>query len=266
MAEPRSRLYAHEPAGYERIAESRFDDVPSDETRTRRAPGIVAGCWYRFSRLVEHATDRSAPISPPGVLKYTWPVGLPIGTSAGMFGAWDGCSSREMDRTEYRAIYESGWFKLAGPTFEAPVAGMKLLGYWGVAEARNPDRVANQIYSMIPGGVQWSYTLDIRQQGPVSRSMRQNVDTSPQIDVGRWTRYEILMTLNDVGLNNGTLKVWINGTLTHDYRDVAWRTRQAPSGFFGRSWNPIWGGMGAPPTKTKADVMLVDQIYISGLK
>lgn len=267
-AEPHSRLYAREPAGYQRIAESRFDGVPANETRTSRAPGVVAGCWYRFSRLVEQGSDSTAPISPPGVLKYTWPARLPIGTSAGMFGAWDGCSSgKELSRTEYRGIYESGWFKLQGTSFETPDVGMKLLGYWGVGEGRDPKRVGNQIYTLIqPGGIRNAFTVHWLQQGPVSRRMPANVNAAPLITVGRWVRYEVLMTLNDVNVPNGTLKVWINGTLTHDYRDVVWRTRAAPSGFFERRWDPVWGGMGNPPFKTRADGMLVDQVYISGIK
>jgi hypothetical protein len=210
--------------------------------------------------------DGSAPQSPGGVFQYTWPAGLPVGTSAGKIQAWGSPEGGDIARTQYSEIFESAWFKLVGSDFEAPDAGMKLLGFWGVAEAENWNKVSNQIYGMIPGGIRSAFTLDIRQQGPVARSMVPNVNGSALIQVGQWTRYEVYMKLNDIGAANGVLKVWINGTLTHEYRDVTWRTAAAPSGFFGRNWDPTWGGMGNPATKRRIDHMLVDHMYISGVR
>jgi hypothetical protein len=255
---------SHEPSGFVRIAENDFTSLPADESAACSGPGVRSGCWARYTRSVGTRQDASAPKSPGSVLEYTWPKGLPIGTSAGSLGAWDGLAGGDLARTEYREVYESDWFKLKGSDFEAPGAGMKLLGFWGVGQGHDWNRVANQIYTMIPGGVHSSFTIDIRQQNQIARSMQQNVDTRPLIRVGQWTRFEIYMKLNDLGAANGVLRVWINGTLTHDYRDVVWRTSSAPSGFFGRNLNPIWGGAGQPRAKGRSDTMQLDHIYVSG--
>ncbi|HEU4649493.1 MAG TPA: hypothetical protein VFS33_10575 [Gemmatimonadales bacterium] len=263
---PGASTYPNQPSGFSRITELAASSLMPNQTVSCSGYGILAGCWQRWSNMLAVKSDPTAPQSPSSVLEYTWPAGLPIGNSAGSFNGWDGTSGGNLSRTEYSQTYESGWIKLDGSSFEAPDAGMKLLGFWGVGQGRDWNKVANQIYSMIPGGTRSSFTLDIRQQGQVSRSMGQNQNGSPLIVVGRWVRYEIYMKLNDIGRANGILKVWINGTLTHDYRDVTWRTSAAPSGFFGRRWDPTWGGMGNPSTKRKTDRMLVDHVYISGVR
>jgi hypothetical protein len=258
--------YPHQPTSFARIAETGFDSSIPDGSSACSGHGIVKGCWALYSGSANVVQDGSAPQSPGGALEYTWPAGLPVGTSAGGVNGWDGMANGDLARTSYSEVYESAWFKLEGNDFEAPDAGMKLLGFWGVGEAGDGGRVANQIYGMIPGGTHSAFTVDIRQQGPTSRSMQQNVDGSALIVAGRWTRYEIHMKLNDVGSANGVLRVWINGALTHDYRDVVWRTGDARSGFFGRRWDPTWGGRGNPANKTRTDRMLIDHIYISGVR
>src|SRR4029434_2594695 len=118
--------------------------------------------------------------------------------------------------------------------------------------------------------------FDLRQQNNVNRSMSANRSTK-RIRAGMWHRYEVQMILNDVDQPNGVLRFWLdNGdgsglTLTHEYPDVKFRTSAANSsdgldsrsGFYGRRWDPIWGGMGGN-AKTRDDFLWVDHIYISG--
>jgi len=257
---PQSPEYPNQPPGFSPIAEAAFTALPPNDAHSCSGYGIVAGCWYRSSDYLSVVNDSTAPHTRGPVLQYTWPAGLRVGTSAGRFSAWS-----TVEREQYSKVYESGWIRLPAGNFEAPNAGMKLLGYWGVGEANDPRRVANEIYSVINGGVRSAFNLDIRQQNQVGRSMPQNINRSAMIVCGQWIHYEILMTLNDLGVANGTLQVWLNGTRTHDYRDVVWRTRSAPSGFWGRRWDPIWGGMGSPPAKTRPDSMEVEHVYISGV-
>jgi hypothetical protein len=258
--------HPNEPGGFSRIAELSASELLPDRGVTCTGFGVVAGCWYRFTGALDLAADSTAPYSPSAVLRYTWPEGLPVGSSAGVFGGWSAAAAGEGTQDQYAQVYESGWIKLVGTTFEAPDAGMKLLGYWGVGQGDDPNQVANQVYSMISGGTRSAFTLDIRQQGPVSRSMTQNVDAAPRMVTGRWLHYEILMVLNTVDRADGRLKVWIDGTLTHDYGDVRWRTPGAPTGFYGRRWDPVWGGLGSPPAKTRDDHMLIDHLYLSGAR
>ena len=254
----------NEPAGFARIAEIGFDAMPTGSLWSCSGPGVLAGCWYQTNSLASTQQDGTAPKSPSGVYQYVWPAGLAVGSSAGILGLWS-----SPNRDEYSQVYESGWFKIPTPDLELPqtVGGMKLLGFWSVGQAALTGQVGNQIAGWINGGgIQSSFTLDIRQQNQVSRSMTQNVNGSALIQAGRWIRYEILMTINDIGVANGTLKVWINGTQTHNYTDVVWRTSSAPSLFFGRMWDPTWGGNGNVPSKTRTDYLWIDHVYISGVR
>ena len=255
----------NEPAGFSRIAEIAFSAMPTGGSAwSCSGSGVLAGCWYSNAAHASSQQDGTAPKSPSGVYQYEWPAGLSVGTSDGNLGLWSSPS-----RDQYSQVYESGWIKIPTPDFELPqsVGGMKLLGFWSVGQAALTGQVGNQIAGFINGGgIQSSFTLDIRQQNQVSRAMSQNVNGAALIRAGIWIRYEILMTINDVGVPNGTLKVWINGTQTHNYSDVMWRTSDAPSLFFGRLWNPIWGGNGSVPNKTRNDFMWIDHVYISAVR
>ncbi len=252
----------NEPAGFARIAEISFDAMPTGSLWSCSGPGVLAGCWFSTAAHASTQQDATAPKSPTGVYQYEWPAGIPVGSSDGILGIWS-----SPNRDQYSQIYESGWFKIPAPDLELPqtVGGMKLLGFWSVGQAALTGQVGNQVAGFINGsGIQSSFTLDIRQQNQVARAMSQNVNGAALIQAGRWTRYEILMTINDIGAANGTLKVWINGVMTHSYNDVVWRTASAPSLFFGRLWDPTWGGNGNVPSKPGTDFLWIDHVYISG--
>jgi hypothetical protein len=211
------------------------------------------------------------------VFDFTFPAGLKVGASVSAFQGWAYQGDKPI---EYKEFYESGMFRIPTPDFETPGPGMKLLGYWGVGQCG--VKVPNQIYSFINGNGSFTsprstWTLDIRQQNNVSRSMRANRRVK-RVVAGVWNRYEVQMVLNDVDVPNGVLRVWLdngdgNGLeLTHDYSDVRYRTSAARSkdridsqcGFYGRRWDPVFGGRGGAP-KARVDHVWVDHVYISGI-
>jgi hypothetical protein len=141
--------------------------------------------------------------------------------------------------------------------------------------------VPNQVYGILRGNgdntsIMSSWSFDLRQQNNVNRSMTANRSTK-KIRAGMWHRYEVQMILNSVDQPNGVLRFWLdNGdgtglTLTHEYTDVKFRTSagnssdgiDSQSGFYGRRWDPIWGGMGGN-AKTRNDYLLVDHIFVAG--
>jgi hypothetical protein len=78
---------------------------------------------------------------------------------------------------------------------------------------------------------------------------------------GSWQEYEIQLGLNTVGQADGVARVWWNGVLVLQYTDVVWRTTTAPSGFYGRRFDPVYGGGGS--TKTQTDYSQLADMYIS---
>jgi hypothetical protein len=261
----------HLPSDYSRFAEHSLTALPSSGT------GLIAGTWYNSgSSNLTIISDGAAPVSASNGMQFRFPSGLSVGSGIGTVNGWGGPSG---DPTEYREFYESGWFRIPTADFETPGPGMKLLGYWGVGQ--KGAKVPNQVYWIARGNgdntsVMSSWAFDIRQQNNVNRSMTANRSTK-RVRAGMWHRYEVQMILNTVDQANGVLRFWLdNGdgsglTLTHEYTDVKFRTSannssdgiDSRSGFYGRSWTPIWGGMGGN-AKTRHDYLWVDHIFIAG--
>jgi hypothetical protein len=264
--------FPHLPGDYTRFAEYSAAGLPSTGS------GIIAGRWYSSpSSNVSIVSDGTAKISPSPVFQFRYPTGISVGTGIGLLNGW--AVYEDGTPPEYREFYETGWFKIPTPDFETPGPGMKLLGYWGVGQ--KGSKVPAQVYMMMNGGstntsVMSSWSFDIRQQNNVARSMSANRNTK-RIRAGVWHRYEAQMIVNTVDQRNGVLRFWLdNGdgsglTLTHEYTDVMFRTSagnsndgiDSQSGFYGRQWDPIWGGSGGN-AKSRNDYLWVDHIFIAG--
>jgi hypothetical protein len=114
----------------------------------------------------------------------------------------------------------------------------------------------------------------MRQQGPVSgaRNILQNVPPYAVVEsptqaqgiatVGSWHQIEYLATLNTIGQQDGILKIWIDGRLTHDYANIRWRDAANPRGFYSWKWEPTYGGGGDKTLQD--DYALLAKVYISG--
>jgi hypothetical protein len=59
--------------------------------------------------------------------------------------------------------------------------------------------------------------------------------------------------------------MWWDGVLVSEYHDVRYRNSAQASGFYGRRWDPIWGGIGGTP-RTRDDYVELDHLYLSGAK
>lgn len=263
--------HVHEPSGFVPIAVHGFDSLPpAGPPGVCKAPGIEEGCWFSYDPggNLSVVSEPGAPASPPGVLQVLFPVGVEPGGGVGLFQGWDRDGGQ--DNAEYRAVYESGWVRVPSSGFEMNAVGVKFLGYLGVARAGGdgpPTQVyfffGNHPYTGRPE-VRKATGLGVVQQGNQDRRMDQNMDRQPLFTFGEWHHYEYLMTLNDLGVANGTVKVWLDGRLILEYDDVVWRDSANPSGFWGRRWDPIWGGGGDSP-KSRDDRLQIDHLYISGL-
>jgi hypothetical protein len=264
--------FPHLSGDYSRFAEHNFSGLPSSGT------GVLAGRWYSSpSSTLSIVSDGTAPVSASPVFQFRFYSGLTVGGGIGVINGW--ATYEDGTPPEYREFYESAWFKIPTADFETPGPGMKLLGFWGVGQ--KGLKAPGQVYMQIGGNatntsLMSSWSFDMRQQNQVSRSMSANRSTK-KIRAGVWQRYEVQMVLNDVDQSNGVLRFWLdNGdgsglTLTHEYTDVKFRTSasnsndgvDSRSGFYGRQWDPVWGGMGGS-AKTRNDYLWVDHIFIAG--
>ncbi len=259
-----SSALTNQPSGFTPIAEWAATSMMPLSTATTSGYGIVSGKWYRWyssgGTTAYSASD--APRTSSGTLRFKFYKGMAPGGSYGMVQGWSTTSG-----TEYSRIYETGWVKIPSANFEmhGPSRGLKMFGFWAVGQKPSS---ANQLIGWTSGigtNPVSSFVFELRQQNFVVRNLLPNVDKRALFTAGKWHRYEILMDINSIGSSNGKFQMWWNGIKTHHYTDVKYRTSTYPAKFYTRKWDPVWGGAGGS-AKTRDDYLLVDHIYISGVK
>lgn len=253
----------NEPTGYTRITEMR--PAPSSTgVRLGCNTATIVGCWWAYGSGLSVRSDATAP-SGGDVLELTYPAGMQPGSGHGMFGGW----AQAPAPLEYREVYESGWFKIPSADFETQMVGVKLWGYWGVGSPSISDNPV-QLYMILQGNEavtapMSSWKIWFAQQNGISWRAEQNVNTGKLVRANTWHHYELAMKVNDIGASNGVMKVWIDGVQALSYQNILFRDSANPTGFFGRKWDPIWGGSGGA-AKSRTDHLWVNSVYISGLK
>lgn len=268
--------YPNQPPGLTRFAELNFSGIPSLAGQA----GTIDGNFVTSQSPATHIVvvqDANAPHSPSSVLQVDFEVGtqpgFTVATGYRSFTGWDLAS--ELSNTEYSEFYESTWFKILSANFETQQVGVKVLGYWGVAD-NNQDPASGpgpvQLYAVMrnlheggPGtSIETRWPLDMYTQGVTSQYWPQNLNASKMIVAGQWHHFETYMKLNDIGSDNGIWRWWLDGVLIGEYTNVRFITGTRSSGFFGRKFQLVWGGQGGT-ARTRTDYVWFDHLYFSGV-
>ena len=172
-------------------------------------------------------------------------------------------------------MYESLRFKIPTTDFETQTTGVKLFGYWGVSGNNQPSATGAgpvELYGLIrndhlggPGtSIENQWNIDMYTQGVNSLAYPQNRNLNTKVRAGQWHHFEMYAKINTIGQNNGIWQWWLDGTLMGEYTDIVFITPAKPSGFYGITYNPVWGGQGGTP-KTRTDYLWLDHLYLSGI-
>ncbi len=227
-----AQAWPDEPPGLREIGDQPFD-------------AFEGGGWHMiwndsgFTRL---AQDPSAPLSPPGVARITYPVGFPGGIAPG---------------TEYlalphpHALFVGLWWKASDPWqgHESNVNKIQFVFF--------PD--GSDIYLAMYGAPGGPYELRVLPQlhGTEPTWLTPNVGATP-VRLGTWHRIEWLLVLNTAsGWPDGTCRWWLDGHLVGDYTNLVF-----PGPFDTYKLSPTWGGVN--DVKRENDYFEVDQVHISG--
>lgn len=192
-------------------------------------------------------------------------AGLASGGAPANYGCYD-YAGRSLS-----ALYFSAWVLIVGPNYENQATGTKM----GFLAAGRQNGGENEVWFMLvnPAGkqaIQSAWPMQVRQQGvpqangTVNRNLTQNVDGRQLMTAGTWHHWELAATINTMGQADGTLRLWIDGVLVSNYRDVIYRAPGYPNLFGLYKWNPTWGGS-TGYTKTRDDFMQIRDVYVSGL-
>ncbi len=247
--------YTDEPPGLTRFAENALSSLPTYPRSTSGA----AGAWYSYPAANPNLSTVSD--GPRGsAMRTRFPAGFTAGNAPANVGGWD-ASGRQK-----RSVYLSFWIKFGDHGFENHPSGTKL-GF--IAYGQDPNRAAhNQGYFWIDGPgsvkVQSSWSLVFIQQNHVGRRLDANVNSAKLLTTGGWHHVEAAFRLNShPDTRDGSLKIWVDGQMTHNYGDVVYTRSGNTNGFFDYNWVPVWGGFSGP-VKTRDDYIELSQLYLSG--
>jgi hypothetical protein len=216
-----------------------FDRLPT--TNGTRLDG------FYFDRNAERVTLESASAPEGG----TYAAGLfPAGWTAGRSPFR---YERDFNAT-YTTLYQCFWFRHSENFTDNGTGLNKVFFYRGSG--------TNHYYAFESGrnGEQDGFYPRITLQGGAgNRDIRTTYHAKP---LGVWRKYEILMVGNTPGQADGIARIWVNGQLILDARDVAyWSASQTP-GWHGVAWDPTYGGGG---NNVPYDMyQYIDQWYVSG--
>lgn len=233
---PPSSIGSHEPAGYSRITDRPFE--ARDD----------AGWGFNESSRYSIETDANAPGSCCRVGQARYNAGYSGGTSPAI--TWTSFGSEGNNE-----IYISFWLKLSD-NWQGHSSGVNKIGFVWIH-----DNAA--VYFSAQGSGSGTLRPQVRLQDVPdgARNLAANAG-NPAVRRGEWQRWEVQLIANSGGQANGVSRLWLDGELVSDYRDVRFSSASQGRTWQHLYWYPVWGGMG--DSVQQEMTMSIDHIYASG--
>jgi hypothetical protein len=189
-------------------------------------------------------TDSSAPLSPPNVLQFFYPIG---------FGKAGTPSDGTAPGTEYHtfsavpALYFGYWWKPSNP-WQGHVSGVNKITFVRPADG------SNYVLKMLGQSAPYHTQVTIEPaSGGSTINYNENQDTTA-VTLGRWHQMELY--LNYTG---GILNWWMDGKLKGSYAGIPF----PGAGFTEISFSPTWGGTADPTGKIENNYYWIDHAHVS---
>ena len=256
-------VYSNEPAGMTKVAECLCDALP---TVSESRPTGWTNKWYSTSNSnLAIVTDATAPNGGPSVLRVRFPAGLSGGSAPCHVGTtWRTSGGLTEDIGECTELFIAYTFKVVGDGTD--YENHSVLTKFGFFAGPNVTGAENDFFLGLRGtgsiAEVTSMGIQLLQQGLLARNISANDNTAHLITVGAWHTLEMHCVQNTIGVADGTLHIWIDGTRTHNYSDVVYRNSTYPRQFLDFKMNPTWGGVGG--AKAQTDDIYFSNIYVSG--
>ncbi len=223
------------------------------------------GVWNRTSGLnLTVGMDATGPVSAPAELTTHFPPGLAGGTSPNAtVNGWSN-TPRTANSDQYQALYLSLWLKIEGTQFYMNNNGVKL-SYFGVGRAPGTTAANESILILEGMGSQHYYDTAFKLHFTNLNDpfIYQKASTGRLVTVGTWHQIEVWQAVNTVGVADGQLKVWVDGTNVIDRSNITWRAAGQTAGYYSWRWEPTWGG--GLTSHLGDDYISIDHVYLSGL-
>ena len=233
VVRPGTGPWPNEPAGFKVVADNPFNVLTGDG-------------WSLIDNVTGLGTlgvDAQAPLSPPGVLQYFYPIG---------FSAGIGPAAERHDLPNLKQAFLGIWWKVSNP-WEGHASNVNKV------QILFPDE-GGDIYMVMYGSPGGPYELRVIPQflNMASNWLVPNVNHVP-VMLGQWHRVEWLLIYNTTtNPPNGIIRWWLDGQLIGDYYNVQFPN--SPMSVYKVS--AIWGGVTG--RKTENDYYWYDHVHISG--
>ena len=224
--------WPNEPAGFRQLGDQPFEGLTL----------LNWGIAFNDSGYVTVGADAEAPLSPPRVAQFTYPVGFIGGRAPGT-----------VFRDFYpgtRRLYVGIWWKASDPWQGHPSNVNKIQFLFATGGF-------GQMYMAMYGSPGGPYDLRVLPGFPGVPPIWRgpNVNNIP-VTLGVWHRIEWFVDY-EADPNHGTVRWWMDGQLIGDYNDVVFPDRPLVE----HQLSPTWGGVDG--IKTETDFFWYDHVYIS---
>lgn len=238
-------LFPNEPGGTTAIVVRPFNTKALTNIDNAGAEGFWAGSELNPAEFI--AVDSGAPISPPNVMRYRFPVGAggSSSVSAGLIERGD--IWRGAPPGGYKSIYVAAWIKFS-PDFQGHATGDQKLFELFYGGSSSHVRVKAFFLPSAPitglGASQTTYSL-LNTTDPAKQRAQPPGVPGVGFVRGQWHRVEILSTLSTPGVANGILRWWIDGVPAGDINDLPMlEVGDSSLGWTAVVFAPVWGGGG----------------------
>jgi hypothetical protein len=265
-----SGTYPNEPAGLSTIASVDFTNGITAQT------GVCTEHSDAYKRAnSEYVTDATAPTGDGAVFQGKFPSGMADGRSSWRFDCWGPGMDAPGGRYDYRELYVTYWLKIEGSDYQNQTVGTKThyIAYGSTSRQNHSAPFLDGTFNdqaIMTNMTYAPYVYEMKDDGSDAgggavRRTPNVTGYSNKVGVGGWTQVELYYRINDIGptKDNGVLRVWINGTLTHEETEIRYRSDMHPLGFYHFQFTPVYGG-NSGDVRTRDDYWRLDQVYISG--
>jgi hypothetical protein len=258
-----------EPTGFSMITHRDFSSkAKTDADRGPTGSQGWDGIEYRYARITI-AQDASAPLSPPSIMRMLYPAQTvkPNTTYSPGVAQMMGITTARAHYGElrhYRRLYFRTAFRVSANWQGHPSSTNKLFfvrsesGHEPIVRLRGAGPNALQLNVDLQGS-----RRDKRNIGAqASLGPNRGVDEANHIRRGKWYVLEGVLEIGTNGQSNGTLRLWLDGVLTHSYSDIEYEATAKRNDWGYIHIAPTWGGREG--TINQLMWLDFDDFYVSG--
>ena len=247
--------WANEPAGFAPLTDYGFDTAFSP------GEGVPLGDgWYLYNPngYATQVSDPDAPLSPPNVGQWRYPVGFVAGDAPAVM-------YRPMEAT--RELYFAFAWKASNP-WEGHPSGANEISFVIaqdnilVVQMKGPPGGPYDLMVTAEFTTSNGHLANSEGDDPGARHLFGNVNGGNYVVTpGQWYQIEVYFKMSTTSTSqDGIVRWWVNGTPVGDYNTVNFAADHPFEEFH---FSPTWGGIGG--SKTEEDYFWYDHVRLSGV-